>query len=146
MITNKKIYSGFMMCKKVKKRKILFSLIMLLMISFFFACQSDLVFENADGFVTSVGPVFENEDQLFVHYTVYDLEGDPVELTIEYKTTSETWINWEESPQISAVADEITAHVLIMNSSLGITALRIGASQTDNIDFELEAIGIQISQ
>lgn len=59
--------------------------------------------ENKDGIVTSVGPVTEDEDGLWtVHLSVFDYEGDPVDVIAEIAGGDDPWTALEHCSQSDA--------------------------------------------
>lgn len=57
--------------------------------------MSPIKIENKDGVVSSVGPVVEGGDGLWtLHLSVYDYDGDPVDVTAEYRANGE-WVALE---------------------------------------------------
>lgn len=57
------------------------------------ACtQKPIKVENKDGVVSSIGPVFSADaDHWTLVFSVYDNDGDPVDVTAEYQVSNGSW-------------------------------------------------------
>lgn len=64
-------------------------------------CNKDIEVDNLLGRVTSVGPVYKQEDGRYtIHFSVYDRDGDPTDVVAEYRFGEGQ--AWERIPACSA--------------------------------------------
>lgn len=68
-------------------------------------CSKDIEVDNLLGRVTSIGPVYKQEDGRYtVHFSVYDRDGDPTDVVAEYRFGEGQ--AWQRIPACSATQAE----------------------------------------
>lgn len=86
------------------------------------ACNKEIDVDNLLGRVTSIGPVYQQEDGLYtIHFSIFDRDGDPTDVTAEYRLGDGQ--AWQEIPACDAqnVPDcQLVGGLLGLGTDLGV--------------------------
>jgi hypothetical protein len=68
-------------------------------------CDKEIDVDNLLGRVTSVGPIYQQDDGRYtIHFSVYDRDGDPTDVTAEYRLSEGQ--AWQVIPPCNANSGE----------------------------------------